>query len=499
MMNWLFMRAAIAGIVVLALAGCTVGPDFQAPAVPAARSYTASPLPAQTAAAPTDGGVAQRFVFARQLSSRWWKLFRSPALDALIKQGLAHSPTLSAARAALRETRETFRAAGGALHYPRLDANLSAQRQRISGAAFGGSNIEYNLYNASVRVSYILDLFGSTRRQLEGLQAQVDYQRYRFEGAYLALTGNIVTTAIREAALREQITATRHILAAEQKQLAMVKRQFDLGAVSKAAVLSQQSQLAITSAPCPPFQKPACLHPPRPCGPGRAVAGRRAVAGIPAGFSAPARGSAGHPALDPRPATRPDIRAAEALLHQASAAVGVATANLYPQITLSGSFGTQAARTGNLFTSSGTIWNIGAGLLQPLFHGGELSAKRRAAVAAYDQAAAQYRQTVLQAFKNVADVLCALDDDARTLQARAAAEAAVKANLDLTRRQFRLGAVNYLTLLVAQRDYQQTRISLIAARAQRYADTAALFQALGGGWWNRSPAAAGSAAKRKTD
>lgn len=499
-MNWLFMRAAaIAGIVVLALAGCTVGPDFQAPAVPAARSYTASPLPAQTAAAPTDGGVAQRFVFVRQLSSRWWKLFRSPELDALIKQGLAHSPTLSAARAALRETRETFRAAGGALHYPRLDANLSAQRQRISGAAFGGgSNIEYNLYNASVGVSYILDLFGSTRRQLEGLQAQVDYQRYRFEGAYLALTGNIVTTAIREAALREQITATRHILAAERKQLAMVKRQFELGAVSKASILSQQSQLAITSATLPPFQKQLAFT-------------RHALAvlagQLPGAGQLPVFQLASLHLPEVLPVTlpstlarrRPDIRAAEALLHQASAAIGVATANLYPQVTLSGSFGTQAARTGNLLTSSGAIWNIGAGLLQPLFHGGELSAKRRAAVAAYDQAAAQYRQTVLQAFRNVADVLCALDNDARTLQARAAAEAAVKANLDLTRRQFRLGAVNYLTLLVAQRDYQQTRISLIAARAQRYADTAALFQALGGGWWNRSPAAAGSAAKRKTD
>ena len=497
-MQWLFMRAAIAGIMAMALAGCTVGPDFQAPAAPATSSYTASPLPARTAAAPTDGGAAQRFAFARQLSSRWWKLFRSPELDALIKQGLAQSPTLSAARAVLRETRENFRVAGGALLYPRLDASLSAQRQRSSGAAFGGSNIEYNLYNASVGVSYSLDLFGGTRRQLEGLQARIDYQRYRFEGAYLALTGNIVTTAIREAALREQIAATRDILAAERKQLAMVKRQFELGAVSRVSVLSQQSQLATTSATLPPLQKQLAFT-------------RHALAVLAGQLP-----SAGHlpvfrldslhlPEVLPvtLPSTlarrRPDIRAAEALLHQAGAAIGVATANLYPQITLSGSFGTQATGTGDLFSGAGAIWNIGAGLLQPLFHGGELSAKRRAAVAAYDQAAAQYRQTVLLAFKNVADVLCALDSDALTLQARAAAEAAVKANLDLTRRQFRLGAVNYLALLVAQRDYQQARIGLVAARAQRYADTAALFQALGGGWWNRSLVAAGSPAKAKMD
>ncbi|GBE11868.1 putative efflux pump outer membrane protein TtgC precursor [bacterium BMS3Bbin14] len=497
-MKWLFMCAAIAGTVAMALAGCTVGPDFHTPAVPATSSYTAAPLPAQTVAASTAGGVAQRFAFARQLSSRWWQLFRSPELDALIKRGLAQSPTLSAARAALRETRENFRAAGGALHYPRLDVNLWAQHQRSSGAAFGGSNIEYNLYNASVGVSYTLDLFGSTRRQLEGLQARVDYQRYQFEGTYLALTGNIVTTAIREAALREQINTTHNILAVERKQLAMVKRQFELGAVSKVAVLSQQSQLAITSAALPPLRKQLAFT-------------RHSLAVLAGQLP-----SAGHlpvfrldslhlPEVLPvtLPSTlarqRPDIRAAEALLHQAGAAIGVATANLYPQITLSGSFGTQATRTGDLLTGSGVIWNIGAGLLQPLFHGGELSAKRRAAVAAYDQAAAQYRQTVLLAFKNVADVLCALDSDALTLQARAAAEAAVKANLDLTRRQFRLGAVNYLTLLVAQRDYQQARISLIAARAQRYADTAALFQALGGGWWNRSLAAAGTAAKAKMD
>ncbi|VAW34319.1 Efflux transport system, outer membrane factor (OMF) lipoprotein [hydrothermal vent metagenome] len=497
MMKWLFMRAAIAGIVAMALAGCTVGPDFHTPAVPAVSRYTAAPLPAQTVAAPTDGGVAQRFAFARQLSSRWWKLFRSPELDALIKRGLAQSPTLSAARAALRETRENFRAAGGALHYPRLDVNLWAQHQRSSGAAFGGSNIEYNLYNASVGVSYILDLFGGPRRQLEGLQARVDYQRYQFEGTYLALTGNIVTTAIREAALREQINTTQNILAVERKQLAMVKRQFELGAVSKVAVLSQQSQLATTSATLPPLQKQLAFTRHALA----VLAGQLPSAGLPV-FQLD---SLHLPEVLPvtLPSTlarqRPDIRAAEALLHQAGAAIGVATANLYPQITLSGSFGTQATGTGDLFSGSGAIWNIGAGLLQPLFHGGELSAKRRAAVAAYDQAAAQYRQTVLLAFKNVADVLCALDSDALTLQARAAAEAAVKANLDLTRRQFRLGAVNYLALLVARRDYQQARIGLVAARAQRYADTAALFQALGGGWWNRSLAAAGSPAKAKMD
>ena len=182
---------------------------------------------------------------------------------------------------------------------------------------------------------------------------------------------------------------------------------------------------------------------------------------------------------------RPDIRASESLLHAASAQVGVATANLYPQLTLSGSYGSEAVKPGTLFSGGTAVWNLGAGLLQPLFHGGELSAKRRAAVAAYDQAAAQYRATVLQAFQNVADVLRALDADARTLQAQADAEAAARDTLDLTQKQFQLGAVSYLSLLNAERQYQQTRISLVQAQAARFADTAALFQALGGGWWNR--------------
>jgi NodT family efflux transporter outer membrane factor (OMF) lipoprotein len=493
-----FTRSLVAALAAIVMAGCTVGPNFHPPAPPTTESYTASPLPAQTAGAPTRGGEPQSFAFARELPSQWWALFQSPALDGLIKQGLADSPSLAAAQAALRVARENLNAAGGSLLYPGVDANLQATRQKISGQSFGGSGTEFTLYNASVRVSYTLDLFGSTRRQLEALGAQVDYQHFQYEAAYLSLTANIVTTAIQEAALRAQISTTREILDANQKLLDLVQRQFELGAVPKTSVLFQKSQLAITKTALPPLEKQ--------------LAFTRHALSVLAG-QLPGKGQLPAFNLDSLhlpeelpvslPSSlvrqRPDIRAAESLLHQASAEVGVATANLYPQITLSGGYGFEAGDIGSLFNGQSAVWNLGAGLLQPLFHGGELTARRRAAVDAYDQSAAQYRQTVLQAFQNVADVLRALDTDAQALQAQLEAQTAAKATLDLTRRKFELGAVNYIVLLIAQRDYDQAHLNLVSARAQRYADTAALFQALGGGWWNRPSLPMEAKATQKND
>ncbi|MEJ2700616.1 MAG: efflux transporter outer membrane subunit, partial [Desulfuromonadales bacterium] len=341
-------------------------------------------------------------------------------------------------------------------------------------------------------------LFGSTRRQLEALGAQVDYQHFQYEAAYLSLTANIVTTAIQEAALRAQITTTREILEANQKLLDLVQRQFELGAVPKTSVLFQKSQLAITKTALPPLEKQLAFT-------------RHALsvlAGqLPGKVQLPAFNLDSLHLPEELPVSlpsslvrqRPDIRAAESLLHQASAEVGVATANLYPQITLSGGYGFEAGDIGNLFNGQSAVWNLGAGLLQPLFHGGELTARRRATVDAYDQSAAQYRQTVLQAFQNVADVLRALDTDAQALQAQLEAQTAAKATLDLTRRKFELGAVNYIVLLIAQRDYDQAHLNLVSARAQRFADTAALFQALGGGWWNRPSLPMEAKATQKND
>jgi NodT family efflux transporter outer membrane factor (OMF) lipoprotein len=314
----------------------------------------------------------------------------------------------------------------------------------------------------------------------------VDYQGYQLEGAHLTLTSNVVTTAIREAALRAQVRSTQEIIAALEKQLTVVERQFKLGAVSKPDVLAQRTQLAQTQATLPLLERNLAQTRHQLA----VLAGRLPSAGGLPQFELDAL------TLPPEiplsvPSSlvrqRPDILASEALLHQASAEIGVATADLYPKINLTGSFGGQALKLADLFAGP-SVWSIGAGLLQPIFRGDALNAKRRAAIAAYDEAAAQYRQTVLLAFQNVADTLRALDDDARTLVAQAAAEAYAREALALAERQFRLGATSYLTLLNAQRQYHLARLALVQAQAARYADTAALFQALGGGWWQRTAA-----------
>jgi NodT family efflux transporter outer membrane factor (OMF) lipoprotein len=467
-----------------------VGPNFRQPDAPAATSYTETGLPGETASAPGAAGGTQRFEPGKDLPSQWWSLFHSDPLDRLVRQAIADSPNLSAAEAALRVARENLAAQTGALLYPQVDGNLAASREKVSGASFGqpgaGTTI-FSLYNASVNVSYALDVAGGNRRELEALQSLVDYQDYQLAGAHLALTSNVVTAAIREASLRAQIDSTREIIAAQNKSLDLVRRQFELGAIGRINLVAQQAQAAQTEALLPPLERELAQTRHQLA----ALAGRvPSDGGIPtfdlASLTLPPELPLSVPSALAR--QRPDIRAAEALLHQASAQIGVATANQYPQVNLTGSFGAQATELHNLFAGP-SVWSIGAGLLQPLFHAGELEHKRRAAVAAYDQAAAQYRETVLLAFQNVADALRALEADARTLKAQSAAEALARETLDLTQRQFQLGATNYIALLDAQRQFNQARFALVQAQANRYADTAALFQALGGGWWNGDQAA----------
>jgi NodT family efflux transporter outer membrane factor (OMF) lipoprotein len=486
---------ALAGMV---LTGCTVGPDFHRPEAPKTVSYTSEKLPRETALAPGAGGVAQRFVSGRDIPEEWWTLFHSRELDRLIREALTDSPTLAAAQAALRQARENLTAQTGVVLFPAVDAKASAAREKFSGAASGqpGKGELLTLYNASVDVAYSLDLFGGGRRELEALRSQVDYERFQLEAAHLTVASNIVTAAVKEASLRAQIQCTLDIVADQEKQLDVVEKQFELGGASRSDVLAQRAQLAQTQATLPPLQK--------------ALAQTRHLLAVLAG-RLPGEAILPEFSLDSMqlpqelpvslPSSlvrqRPDVRASEELLHAASARIGVATANLYPQITLTGSYGSETTKPGNLFGNGTSVWNIGAGLFQPLFRGGELKAKRRAAVAAYDQAAAQYRATVLQAFQNVADVLRALEDDARTLKAQAEAEAAARDTLDLTEKQFNLGAVSYLSLLNAQRQYLLARFLLVQAQASRFADTAALFQALGGGWWNSAPEGPAGAAMKK--
>jgi NodT family efflux transporter outer membrane factor (OMF) lipoprotein len=483
-------RAGLTTAVVAALAGCAVGPDFKTPAAPviadASHPYTPVPMPAQTASAPASGGAAQRLVTGQDIPAQWWQMFHSEPLDQLVRSALTQSPTLAAAQSALRQAQETYQADSGKKLAPAVTGQLGAERERVSQASSGipGGSV-FDLYNASVNVSYTIDAFGANRRELEGLQAAVDYQRYQVEAAYLSLTSNLVTTAIQEASLRAQLQATRDVVGAEEKSLSLVETQARLGAVARSTVLSQRTVLAQTRATLPALEKALAQTRHQLA----VYAGR-----LPGDGGLPEFGLESLTLPEQLPVTlpselvrqRPDIRASEALLHQASAQVGVATANLYPQITLSGSIGSQSLRIDKLFSSANNFWSLGAGLLQPIFNGGSLQASKRGAVAAFDQARAQYQQTVLTAFLNVANTLRALDTDADALRAQAEAEALAGEQLALVTRQYQLGAVSNLSLLDAQRTYQQTRIALVQAQAARYADTAALFQALGGGWWNRA-------------
>lgn len=482
-------QASLAASIALALTACAVGPDFKPPEPPRVAAedhpYTPVPLPAQTASAPGAGGAPQRFAPGDDIPAQWWQLYRSEPLDQLIRSALTQSPTLASAQAALRQAQESYNADAGAKRFPSVTGQLGAERERVSQASSGipGGSV-FSLYSASVNVSYTIDAFGATRRELEGLQAAVDYQRYQVEAAYLSLTANVVTTAIQEASLRAQLQATRDVLDAQSQSLAVVEKQAGLGAVARSVVIAQRAQLAQTRATLPALEKSLAQTRHQLA----VYAGR-----LPSDDGLPEFGLDSLQLPQDLPLSlpsslvrqRPDIRASEALLHEASAQIGVATANLYPQITLSGSAGAQSLQLDKLFSSSSTAWSLGAGLLQPIFNGGALQAKKRASIAAFDAAQAQYRQTVLNAFLNVANTLRALDSDAEALRAQAESESLARESLDLVTRQYKLGAVSYLALLDSQRTYQQARVGLVQAQAARYADTAALFQALGGGWWNR--------------
>lgn len=412
-------------------------------------------------------------------------MFRSPALNTLVQQALANNPDLQAAEASLRSAEENSAAAGGAL-YPSLSASYSASRQQTASAGAGGAgrSSTYSLHNASVGVSFVPDVFGGTRRTVEALDAQRDMRRFQMEAAWLAISANVVTAAIQEASLRGQIEAIRAIITDEEKQLDVTRQQFELGAVDRTAVLAQEATLAQTRTSLPPLDKQLAQI-------------RHALSVLIGKLPSEAPGAAfelSSLTLPPElpvslPSSlveqRPDIRAAEASLHAASAAIGVATANRLPQITLSADVGTTSNSLVNLFGAGTGFWSLGAGIAQKIFDAGSLEHKQRAAEADYQAAEAAYRKTVLTAFQNVADTLRALQSDAVALQASAASERVATDNLNLTREKFRAGAVSYLSLLDAQRMQQQARIALVQAQAQRFADTAALYQALGGGWWNK--------------
>ena len=467
----------------LSLPGCTnVGPDFMRPPPPDAKSYISQELPAQTATALGAVGAPQRFVVGGDVPVEWWKNFNSPKLNELIDQALQASPTLDAAQATLMQAQQTYVSQSGSSQYPLVSGKLGAQKQKFNPSTFGGTTPSkiFDLYNAGVTVSYNFDLFGGNRRALEALAAQADYQRYQFEGARLMLAANVTTAAMAQAQYAEQIGVTVAILVAQKKQLNIARERLKLGAVSRSDELSLLAQVELTRASIPPLRNSlqktnSLLAELLGQSPGTAKIPRFALAD----FNLPAD----IPLVVPSELVRhrPDIRASEALLHVANAQHGVAIATGYPQIGLSSGMSSQAMGASGLLGPGSIIWNLAGQVVQPLFNMG-FEATVKSAESGFNAATANYRQTVLQALRNVADVLYALDNDAKTLQAQAIAASSTLASLDLIQQQFALGGVSYLELLTAQQQAQQTQINLIAAQVQRLADTAALYQAMGGGW-----------------
>jgi NodT family efflux transporter outer membrane factor (OMF) lipoprotein len=467
------------------LAGCA-GEPVRPPEIPATDRYTTTDLPAQ-AAVDVHGGGAQTFEAGMDVPAQWWTLFQSPALDALVRQAIEASPTLAQARARLTQAQEDASAFRGGTQLPRVDANLAAYKVDLEPDSIGAPNLPVdmplNLYLATIGVSYTFAIVGANRHGLEALRAAIDHRQYEVEAARLMLAGNVVTAAIREASLREQIARTREIIAAQENQLMIVEKLEQLGTAAGVDVIAQRLELAQTRAQLPGLESQLeqlrhrlAVYTGQPPG----------AAKLPEFHLADLKLPQALPLTVPSKLAqqRPDIRGAEAMLRQAGAGVGVATANMFPQITLSATGGSLAGSGGELLESGSDFYLLGASLVQPLFHGGELRAKRRAAVAAYEQAAAAYRETVLQGLQNVADVLRALEADSKILAARAEAAQHARRYHEIVAARYEAGGTSYFLLLDARKKLHGALIDETRAVADRYADSAALFQSLGGGWWN---------------
>lgn len=480
------LKTILAMLVLLAASSCALGPDFSVPEAPDVQGYTTEALPDQTASADVPMGDAQVFVRDQDIPAQWWELFGSEALNQLIVMALEANPDLQEAEAALVRAQENLYANRGSL-YPAIDGNLGVDKQRFSYASFGQPEIPpttFTLYNASVDVAYDVDIFGKTSRRLESLAARVEGERFKREAVYIALTANVVSYAVQAASLQAQIEQTEAIVKGEQRRLAMLQKDLEIGAVAQSTVLTQQINLAELLITLPELKKQLAV-----------VRNQLAVllGQVPGAAKIESIALSDLHLPQEIPVSlpsdlvqqRPDIRISQALLHAASAEVGVATANMFPQFTIAGSYGGLAFDFSDVFSSDSLVWNIGAGLTQPLFRAGQLKHAKKSAVAGFEQAAAQYRSTVLKAFQNVADSLHALQYDAEKLAAQSSAESAASENLKMAEQRLEIGAISDMALLDAQRSHHHSKIALIQSQAIRLTDTAALFQALGGGWWAR--------------
>lgn len=478
------IRCALAVSLGISLAGCAVGPDFVPAAAPDVGGYTAGRL-ASTGSADVSGGASQRFVRGADVSGVWWRALHSKQIDAFVREAIDNHPDLDAAQAALRQAREVAAADTSAL-FPSITTNGSVTREQVPAAQSGvsGPASLYTLYNTSVPVSFTPDLFGGKTRGIEADLASAEYQRFQLEATYLTLTSNVVSAAISDASYAAQIRVTRELIDGQRDLLSLLEQQFGLGAVSNADVLSQKAQLAQSLALLPPLQKARAQ-------------GRDQLMAYLGRLPSQDRGESVRleelrlprdlpltvPSLLVR--QRPDIRSAENQVHLACANVGVATANMLPNVTLSASGGSQALALSALYGPQTVAWSVAASITGPIFDAGSLFHTKESKVAALEQASAKYRSTVITSFQNVADSLRAIRSDAELLKAQVAAEKAAAESLDISLAQYRGGATNYLNVLNAQQTLLNARTNRVKAQASRYADTVALYQSLGGGWWNR--------------
>jgi len=481
-------RLAVGALLAI-LTACAVGPDFKRPPPPAATGYGGAPMQGQTTAAgDTGGGAAQRFIAGMDIPSQWWTLFQSAKLNQLIEQALKANPEVGAAQASLRQAHELYSAQWTG-YFPTIQGNFTGERSEFPTNTLTSptvaSSSTYSLYTAQLTLSYAPDVFGATRRAVELAKTQVESSRFQLEATYLTLSSNVVVTAVQEASLRGQIAATVRLLELQHELSEKVRSQRILGTASDLDVLAQESSEAQTAQTLPPLQKQL----------GQTRDALTALLGrLPSDepqetfrleeLTLPTDLPVSLPSKLIE--QRPDVRQAQENLHAASAAVGVALANMLPQFAINADTGSSALKLGQLFSPYTGFWDLGASLTQTLFDAGALLHKKRAADAALDQAAAQYRAAVILACQNVADTLRALQSDADALKASGEAERAAKRTFDLAERQRALGTISWVAVLNAEQAYRQAELALVVAQANRYADTAGLFQALGGGWWHRT-------------
>lgn len=478
--------ATLATLLSAGMSGCAVGPDFQPAAVPEATGY----VPGKLASPGSERGgprvASQHFVTGEDVSARWWAAFKSRGLNELVRQSVDHNPNLQAAEAAIKIAQYNAQAQRG-LFYPQVTGNSTSTNNLIANPGqvppipTTGPQSQFTLFTNQLTVSYVPDVWGANVRAVESLDATTEQQLFQLEAAYLALTSNVVTAAIQEASLRGQIAATQHIIAIERNLLDILKRQFDLGQAARADVLAQDAALAQAEELLPPLDKQLAQQRDLLT----ALAGQLSGDEIVQKFDlANIRLPTNLPVSLPSKLVdqRPDVRAAEANMHSASAQVGVAIAARLPNFVLSANGGSVAYNIGQSFLPGTGFYTLAAGATAPIFDGFTLYYKQKAAEAALEQAEAQYRATVITAFQNVADALRALQTDTRAVQAAVRAEVAAKASLDIVQQQLNAGQVNQLAVLNAQQTYLTAAVVRVQSEAGRLSDTAALFMALGGNW-----------------